>query len=57
MGRELELKLEIDPHHVDRLRSLPMLENSPQVQRLTSTYFDTPKGRLRRGGWVLRLYE
>lgn len=55
MGRELELKLEIDPRHIDRLRSLPMLGGPPQVERLTSTYFDTPKGRLKRAGWVLRV--
>lgn len=55
MGRELELKLEIDPAHADRLRSLPMLEGSPQVEHLSSTYFDTPKGKLRRSGWNLRV--
>lgn len=55
MGRELELKLEIDASQMDRLRSLPMLEGTPHVERLTSIYFDTPKGRLARDGWVLRV--
>lgn len=55
MGRELELKLEIEPTQAERLRSLPIIDGSPQVKRLTSIYFDTPKGRLRRSGWVLRV--
>lgn len=55
MGRELELKLEIDPNQADRLRSMPMLEGRSQAERLTSTYFDTPKGKLKRNGWALRV--
>lgn len=55
MGRELELKLEIEAKHADKLRALPMLAGTPRVERLTSTYFDTPKGKLRRNGWVLRV--
>ena len=55
MGRELELKLEIDPMHSDRLRSLPMLVGPAQVERLTSVYFDTPKARLQRSGWIMRV--
>lgn len=55
MAREVELKLEIDPAHVGRLRSHPLFRQDPRRALLTSIYFDTPKGRLRRRGWFLRV--
>jgi len=55
MGREIELKLEIDGDAGAGLRSLGMIEGTPRSERLVSTYFDTPKGKLRQKGWVLRL--
>ena len=57
MAREVELKLEIDPAQAAKLRSHPALRAEPQRQRLVSTYFDTPKGKLRRNGWVLRVRQ
>lgn len=55
MQHELELKLEIDPKGADRLHRLAMSSGPLQVERLVSTYFDTPKARLWKSGWVLRV--
>jgi inorganic triphosphatase YgiF len=54
MAREQELKLEIDPAAAEKLRALPLFDVPSRVQRQISVYFDTPKGKLRRQGWVLR---
>src|SRR5690349_14849349 len=56
--REIELKLEVDPDDLDRLRSHPLLE--PEMRRartqiLHSTYFDTPDHALQEAGVSLRL--
>lgn len=53
--REVELKLELDPGRpVSRglRRALPA---GGEVHRLLSRYFDTPEGRLRKQGLVLRV--
>lgn len=55
MAREVELKLEIDPAHVGKLKSHPLFRQQLHRSLQTSIYFDTPKGRLRRRGWVLRV--
>lgn len=57
MVRERELKLEIDPAAAEKLRSHPPFAGSPRVRRLVSVYFDTPKGKLRRQGWTLRVRQ
>lgn len=57
MTREVELKLEIDPAHAARLRSHPLFRGEPRRQRLVSTYFDTPKRKLRKNGWILRVRQ
>ena len=56
MPRELELKLEIAPCDVERLRRHPLLACAEMsVEQQESTYFDTPKRRLRRAGFSLRV--
>lgn len=54
--REIELKLEIDPAHVDALKSHPQLAELPsQSLAQISTYYDTRKEKLRRAGYTLRV--
>ncbi len=54
--RELELKFEIAPRDAERLRRDPLLAWSPvSEQHQESIYFDTPKGKLRRAGYTLRV--
>jgi len=55
MAREVELKLEIDPAHASKLGLHRLLREEPRRALQISTYFDTPKGKLRRQGWVLRV--
>jgi inorganic triphosphatase YgiF len=57
MAREVELKLVIDPNHAARLRGLGVREDDDAQQRQVSVYFDTPKQKLRRQGWVLRVRQ
>lgn len=57
MARELELKLEIDPAGLGKLRQFPPFDGPPRVERQISVYFDTPKGKLRRQGWILRVRQ
>lgn len=57
MARERELKLEIDPAAAAKLRSIPLFAGSPRIRHLISVYFETPKGKLRREGWTLRVRE
>jgi len=45
---EVELKLRIDPADVPRLAGLPVLSGPGAVQRLESTYYDTPDLHLLR---------
>ena len=57
MAREVELKLVIDPLHAVRLQSLGLLADPDVRQRQVSVYFDTPKHKLHRNGWVLRVRQ
>lgn len=59
MPIEIELKLTIDPAHVERLRCHPvlklMVQGKPRRHKLHSIYFDTPEQDLLRAGFTLRL--
>ncbi len=56
---EIELKLLIDPDDVPSFRRNPLLAQhaiaKPRVQRLTTTYFDTPDLFFRKHGAALRV--
>jgi triphosphatase len=57
-GREIEMKLELNPDSVAALRELPALagiEPRSAVQR--STYFDTPDQAIRNAGFSLRVRQ
>jgi len=55
---EIELKLEIAPRDLGRLRATPLLKGTrKRVDRLVSHYFDTPDHRLHRAGYTLRVRE
>ncbi len=60
-GKEIELKLELDPADAPRVRSHPLLASesvgAPVEQRLISTYFDTPDHALAKAGVFLRVRE
>ncbi len=56
-AREVELKFDIDPAHVSRLLELPYFSEGAERKRQISVYFDTPKGKLRRNGWVFRIRQ
>jgi inorganic triphosphatase YgiF len=56
--REIELKLEVEPDDLDRVRAHPMLQqggDATATQVLHSTYFDTPDRVLRKAGLSLRI--
>ena len=56
MGREVELKLEVEGRAADRLRHHPLLADRPgHEQQQLSVYFDTPRGKLRKAGYTLRV--
>lgn len=57
MASEAEIKLDIDPADASRLAGLPVFEGEADHKRQISVYFDLPKGKLRRNGWVLRVRE
>ena len=56
-AREVEIKLDIAPDDASKLDAIPLLSGEADHQRQISVYFDTPKGKLRRNGWVLRVRE
>lgn len=60
-NQEIELKLQIDPAHIDQLFRHPLLQQNttgaPRREQLTSTYYDTPELVLNRHGAFLRLRQ
>ncbi|OKH88284.1 CYTH and CHAD domain-containing protein [Thalassospira sp. TSL5-1] len=57
---EIELKMRIDPKHVNRLKQAPVLREVKEGRRLTTTqlvsiYYDTPKLALSRKGLAIRV--
>src|SRR5512147_2163816 len=61
MQKEVELKLELDPADVPRIKSAPLLAaeslGQSEEQHLISTYFDTPDLALSKAGVFLRVRE
>ena len=57
MAREVELKFEIDPADAAKVMAMPKLAGPPQVERQVSVYYDTPKSKLRRHGFILRVRQ
>ena len=56
MGKEIELKLEVPPRELRRLKDWRVLpRDAPGKQDLASVYFDTPKHELGRNGISLRI--
>ena len=56
MKREIELKLELAPEMVDRLRAHPPFARQPTYRQHQDTiYFDTPDRKLRKAGLTLRV--
>lgn len=57
--RETEIKLQIDPRHLPRLRRAGWLKSlaagRPNTQQLRATYFDTIDFKLRQAGLTLRV--
>jgi inorganic triphosphatase YgiF len=57
-GREIELKLELEPGSSRRLTEHERLADGPaKTLDQVSTYFDTPDGVLRKAGFSLRVRE
>lgn len=57
MAREVEIKLDIDPADASQLAELALFGVEADHRRQISVYFDTPKSKLRRNGWVLRVRQ
>jgi len=55
--RELEIKLELPPTSVGRLKKIPLLHalKAPKRAAEVSVYFDTDKHKLRKNGLMLRV--
>lgn len=56
-AREVEIKLDIAPYDALKLSALPEFSGEADHKRQISVYFDTPKSKLRRNGWVLRVRQ
>lgn len=54
---EIEIKLTATPAMLENLRTHPRLAGEDRTVTLTTTYFDTSGGRLRRGGAALRIRD
>jgi inorganic triphosphatase YgiF len=57
VAHEVELKLEVQQDGLRPVSKLPLFDGESCTQRQVSVYYDTPKFRLRRKGWVLRVRE
>ena len=56
MGTETELKFEVAPQDLRKLKTAPALHRKPpKEENLISVYFDTPKHKLARNGVSLRV--
>src|SRR4051812_18978931 len=57
MAIEVELKLQLNPRHIARLRNHPLLKHpaSPSSRKLYTVYYDTRDLQLWRRGIALRL--
>jgi len=59
MGNEIELKLEVAPRDLQKLKAArafgPFKGKTTQTENLVSVYFDTPKRKLQRKGVSLRI--
>ncbi|MGC2857768.1 CHAD domain-containing protein [Novispirillum sp. DQ9] len=59
MATEIELKLDVEPRHLDRLRRHAAVREAKQgravTRTLVSVYFDTPQQHLRKAGAALRV--
>lgn len=56
MGNEIELKFEVAPQNLRRLKALRALHReAPKEENLVSVYFDSPKRKLDRHGVSLRV--
>lgn len=56
MANEVELKFDVEPGGMERVRSAPILAGPPAAETsLETVYFDTKKGELREAGYSLRV--
>jgi inorganic triphosphatase YgiF len=56
MGREIELKFELENQSIHLVPKLPILAASPfQAQSQLTIYYDTRKGKVRQNGFSLRV--
>ena len=56
MGTETELKFDVAPQDLRKLKAAPALHQKPaKEENLISVYFDTPKHKLARNGVSLRV--
>src|SRR3974377_2414271 len=56
MGTETELKFDVAPQDLRKLKAAPALHRKPaKEENLISVYFDTPKHKLARNGVSLRV--
>ncbi|PSS61495.1 inorganic triphosphatase [Ensifer sp. NM-2] len=52
---ETELKLELSPDALGRIKASPLLTGKPKTMSQRSVYFDTPDHKLRAAGFSLRI--
>jgi inorganic triphosphatase YgiF len=54
-GKEIELKLQVPPRELRKLKDARTLHRKPREEDLVSVYFDTPKHKLARNDVTLRV--